>query len=474
METATGQAVAPPPVRRAGLPLRVREIVCVFALCVADVGGVFAAVGLGLLERRVFDIFIDFPVLLVSWVEMASMMSIVVLGGFLLRGVWLRRETFWETVRLTVTTVLVSMVVGVTVLYMVRVSTLAPRSLAVLSSANLVVLLPMLHGIVLWVMHRAGLWDRRVLLVAAGPELESAAADLESDFAVGFRVAARREYRGPEQDVADAGEFDGVVVSGRGIPPGELAEFVSHVQHHTRRVTVMPDLGDLPFGWGSTRFLFEQRRILMTTRNLLLEPANLVIKRTFDLIVGLLVFIPAAPLLALLALAVKLDSRGPAFLRQERLGRGGRRFRCLKLRTMVVDAEERLAEVLRDPEAKREWDTYRKLKNDPRVTRVGRFLRATSLDELPQIVNVLVGDMSLVGPRPYLPREEEDMGGSGKHILRCRPGVTGLWQISGRTEVSFEGRLALESWYVRNWSLWVDITILLRTLPAVLGRRGAH
>ena len=143
---------------------------------------------------------------------------------------------------------------------------------------------------------------------------------------------------------------------------------------------------------------------------------------------------------------------------------------------MYLNSDEILQEFLeKNPEAKKEWDKYKKLKSyDPRVTKIGKFLRATSLDELPQIFNVLKGDMSLVGLRPYLPREISDMGEYKDIILLTRPGITGLWQISGRNELTFQDRLKLDTWYVLNWSLWLDIVILFKTIKVVLNREGAY
>jgi undecaprenyl-phosphate galactose phosphotransferase len=213
------------------------------------------------------------------------------------------------------------------------------------------------------------------------------------------------------------------------------------------------------------------------SKNNLASNRRLLIKRIFDLTVGLLVFIPCLPLLFVFAGLVKLDSRGPAFFIQKRLGRNGKVFNCYKFRTMVREAEEALRLSLeKDPVLKKEWDANFKLRNDRRVTRVGRFLRKTSLDELAQIINVILGDMSLVGPRPrplyeLEGRREDELFHLG---LTVRPGITGLWQVSGRNELDFEHRVRLDAAYVRNWSLWLDISLLFRTISIVLWQKGAY
>jgi Undecaprenyl-phosphate galactose phosphotransferase WbaP len=186
-----------------------------------------------------------------------------------------------------------------------------------------------------------------------------------------------------------------------------------------------------------------------------------------------------APLLlsaaALIAFFIKLDSSGPTLYRQERIGRNGKRFQALKFRTMIVDAEAELAVCFaRDENLRLEWELNHKLKNDPRLTRVGAFLRKTSLDELPQLWNVLAGDMSLVGPRPIVAAEMEKYGRVFEDYARVRPGLTGLWQVSGRNDTDYERRIRLDRYYVRNWSVWFDIWILAKTVPVVLLGKGAY
>src|SRR5256885_17113316 len=178
-------------------------------------------------------------------------------------------------------------------------------------------------------------------------------------------------------------------------------------------------------------------------------------KRVFDAGVTFLLLLLLSPLFLLIALLIKLEDGGPVFFVQTRVGKWGRHFKMFKFRSMYLDAEQRLQELLAHNEH-REGVTF-KMKNDPRITRVGKWLRRLSFDELPQLLNVLNGDMSLVGPRPYLPNETERMGDFAATILKAPPGLTGLWQVSGRNELTFDQRLRLDEYYVRNWSLWMDI-----------------
>ena len=198
-------------------------------------------------------------------------------------------------------------------------------------------------------------------------------------------------------------------------------------------------------------------------------------KRGLDVVTALALLVFTAPLLLGIALAIRAQDGGPVLFRHTRCGRGGASFGLWKFRTMHPDAAERLAALLEgDPHAEAEWARTRKLRRDPRVTRLGRFLRRSSLDELPQLVNILRGDMSVVGPRPVMADELARYGALAPLMSAARPGVTGLWQVSGRNDLDFATRVALDADYVRRWSLARDARILLRTVPVVLLAKGAY
>ncbi|MEM7670625.1 MAG: sugar transferase [Pseudomonadota bacterium] len=209
-------------------------------------------------------------------------------------------------------------------------------------------------------------------------------------------------------------------------------------------------------------------------------PARLL-KRLVDLAATSIGVIVLSPVLLVLTVLLALE-RGPVFFSQMRVGRDGRRFYCYKFRSMRPDAERVLKEMLdSDPDARAQWETHQKLDNDPRVTTVGAFLRKTSLDELPQLFNVLLGDMSLVGPRPIIAPEVQGYPGDQAYFdspeivyyLSTTPGITGLWQVSGRSSTTHEERVRLDRWYARNWSFWLDVVILLKTFRVVLKRNGS-
>ena len=198
------------------------------------------------------------------------------------------------------------------------------------------------------------------------------------------------------------------------------------------------------------------------------------LKRATDIILASAALIFLLPVLVPIACVIKLSDGGPALYFQKRIGRGGRVFDCLKFRTMVVDAQQRLDQLLdSDPIAKAEWETSRKLRNDPRITVFGNFLRKSSLDELPQLLNIIRGDMSIVGPRPMLTCEVDMYGDHFDLYCSIRPGLTGPWQVSGRSNLSYDTRVEYTVQYVREWTYLNDFVIIARTIPAVLNSRGA-
>lgn len=259
-----------------------------------------------------------------------------------------------------------------------------------------------------------------------------------------------------------------VVILSPEVSPDELADLIRRVRGLDVQIGIVPHVVDV---YGPSVEVDDVEGITV----LGVGPATLArssrfLKRAMDVAITLPLLLLLAPLMAVIALAVKLTSPGPALYAQERVGRGGRCFRMYKFRTMVRDADEREDE-LRELSAHPVWLL---LDDDPRVTKVGRFLRRLSLDELPQLFNILKGDMSLVGPRPMPPDVDEQISGWGRRRLDLTPGVTGLWQVLGRTNIPFEEMIKLDYLYVTNWSLWQDIRLLIHTLPVVLARRGAN
>lgn len=211
-----------------------------------------------------------------------------------------------------------------------------------------------------------------------------------------------------------------------------------------------------------------------STHNLTFK-VNLIIKRIIDILFVIIVSPIVIPIMLILTIVVKVSSKGPVFYGHKRVGKNGKEFKCWKFRSMVVNADKMLDKLLAEnPEMKKEWDKDCKLENDPRVTKVGRFLRKTSLDELPQIINIFTGEMSLVGPRPVTEPELVKYGKYKDYVLSVTPGLTGMWQVSGRSDTGYEERISFDSYYIQNWSIWLDIWILIKTVWVVIKGKGAY
>ena len=332
---------------------------------------------------------------------------------------------------------------------------------------------------------RSSRWSHRVLAVGGREEVEALAAELNrepyagltvvgacmpaGDSAEGLSVPVVGSLTSVPEAAARLGVDTVAVTASRGLTSGVLKRLGWDLEGAGVDLVVAPALTDVagprvhvrPVS-GLQLLYVEQPEFTGPTR---------VVKEAFDRITAALALVTISPFLLLIAVSVRLTSSGPVIFRQVRVGRDGAMFTVYKFRTMVVDAERRLGEI---------WDGNEgngvlfKIRDDPRVTAVGRFLRRFSLDELPQLVNVVLGDMSMVGPRPALPSETEQYGRATSRRLLVKPGITGLWQVSGRSDLSWEDSVRLDLYYVENWSFAGDIQILWKTLSAVASRRGAY
>ncbi|XCE77823.1 undecaprenyl-phosphate galactose phosphotransferase [Mangrovibacter phragmitis] len=338
-------------------------------------------------------------------------------------------------------------------------------------------------------LNRLGIWKKKTIILGCGKNAREAYFALHSEEMLGFEVVAFFDESSTENSLLDCPVLKNVeyLWDTRDIKnvhfilafdsekiDQTIAWLRELSKHHCHSVTVIPSLRGLPLYNTDMSFIFSHEVMLLRINNNLAKRTSRFLKRSFDLVCASLILITTSPLLVVLWYKVTRDG-GPAIYGHQRVGRHGKLFPCYKFRSMVMNSQEVLANLLAtDPEAKAEWDKDFKLKNDPRITTVGRFIRKTSLDELPQLFNVLKGEMSLVGPRPIISAELERYDQDVDYYLMAKPGMTGLWQVSGRNDVDYETRVYFDSWYVKNWSLWNDIAILFKTVKVVLHRDGAY
>lgn len=325
---------------------------------------------------------------------------------------------------------------------------------------------------------RAGGYHRRAVLVGTGPHIEAVAHALKGSHSeihpVGFVSLTPRPENGlknfgPLEQLEERfDDIDEVLIADPDFPQDQAVELVDRCHRAGIRVRVAPSTMEIlmdrvEFVPGQTLPLFELKPPVF-------EGFDFAVKRSFDLLGAVLLLLLLSPVLVLIALAVKLTSRGTVLYRSQRPGIGGAPFACLKFRTMYADAERLQRELEHVNEA---GGAIFKIRRDPRVTPVGRFLRRWSLDELPQLFNVLRGEMSLVGPRPLPQRDYDRLEEWHRKRYLVLPGMTGLWQVSGRSELDFEELVRLDFLYLESWSVWLDLTILLKTIPAVFRQHGA-
>ncbi len=360
------------------------------------------------------------------------------------------------------------------------------------SWALVLVALPLARLFVRRKLLKAGLLAQPYVLIGRPDDVELAAAALASEPLMGYTPVAvicpepgARLVRLGQTTVAPGtltesvkaflakpGSYQIVTVLGNE-NNGWLRQITQKLMLTRDDLVIIPPLGGMPLYGMETSHFYSHDVLMLRARNNLNRKAPQAVKRALDIVGSSVILVLLSPLFAYFAWKVSRDG-GAAFFGHVRVGQKNRPFKCYKFRSMVVNAQEELQKLLAsDPAAKAEWERDFKLKNDPRVSRIGAFLRRTSLDELPQLWNVLKGEMSLVGPRPLIRDELCRYGDDVAYYLEAKPGMTGLWQVSGRSDISYASRVHFDAWYVRNWSLWFDWIILMRTVRVVLKQEGA-
>ena len=403
-----------------------------------------------------------------------------------------RRLSLWQQTEKIFEVTVYSLVFILTIMYMTETVKQVSRPFMLALGVFMFTFLTFGRHLVKKFLFAFELWQIPIVIIGAGKTAELLLKAFQEDDSLGYNVVGliddnpevspafgRIPVIGNFEQTENAIKKTGVghvVIAAPGLERGKLVELVYRLQLNSLKVTFVPDLFEIPVGTLEMETLFNEKAVLLTISNNLAQYHNLISKRLFDIVVSTLSFLFVLPVLLLIALFIRLDSPGVAIFVDKRIGKNGQIFNCYKFRTMHSNSDAVLKGYLQDnPEALTEWNQYAKLRSyDPRVTRLGKLLRKYSLDELPQFINVLKGEMSLVGPRPYLPREKEQMGYYTETIIKTRPGVTGLWQVSGRNDVTFEKRLTLDCWYIRNWSLWLDMVLLAKTIKVVFGKKGAY
>lgn len=425
-----------------------------------------------------------------------SIVTVLAIGIFWMRGHYSRRIAFWHEARQVFKYSFFLALINISALFFSNLDD--SRASTLLTWIAVPILIVSLRALVKTTFYRLGGWVRPALIIGTGQNALDCARAVESESMMGLKVAAfvasddgackvgkHLTYRDQQYPILALNDAMSWMKTDKALVPqifmaldnGQLQAnigLVGKLGRLTQHMYVVPSFRGLPLVGLETSHFFGQDMAVLWVPNNLARRGPQFIKRMFDIVVSASLLFVIAPLLAILASRV-WQSGGPVLFGHQRIGRRGEPFTCYKFRTMVPSADKVLNEVLATNAAHRaEWEKDHKLKKDPRVTKIGAYMRRTSLDELPQLWNVLKGEMSLVGPRPIVDNELVRYGEHSDYYLECRPGITGLWQISGRNDVDYAARVQLDTWYARNWSMWYDVVILLRTIRVVFARNGAY
>jgi Undecaprenyl-phosphate galactose phosphotransferase WbaP len=420
----------------------------------------------------------------------SKILGMLVICAFWYKEQYIKRRPFWEELLQIYRIILLFMIINLGVVLVMSKGSL--KVLIVSFWIIFAVFLPFMRTLTKLILVYLGIWRRKLYIVGYNDTAMQAFKLFASNYLLGYQLSAfirpDVQMHLPPQDLPapliTIAEFKlilaqeqhcEVIIALNNQELNAQVGFISFLQHNCLSVLVLPEISGLALFGAEIEHFFGNDQLFLRLNNNLARNINAAIKRCFDLIctIGLLILL--LPLMLLIAGLIKFSTGNKILYCHKRIGRYGKPFYCLKFQTMAPNSNQLLAQLLAaDPAAVIEWEQTFKLRNDPRVTALGKWLRQLSLDELPQLFNVLKGEMSLVGPRPIVEAEIKRYADGFYYYQLVTPGITGLWQISGRNDVDYHDRIRLDEWYVKNWSLWYDIVILIKTTAAVVRRSGAY
>ncbi len=380
---------------------------------------------------------------------------------FIIENIYTMRYDFWADTKRIYKGFFYSAFAIFTLLTLGKVGVEYSRSFIIIFFAVAIFLVPIFKRYAKRYLFGFNVFKKNVKIVAGSRRADIIKAEIEKNWYLGLCHSQE--------------SYEMVIIVSRSFETAKLQQIIKEHSRHTKDIYVIPYMDHLDFSHASIVDYSNIRLSAIHIENRLLSPKNTFIKYLAEKLVVLLI----SPLVFLLHIVItvliKLDSKGSVIFKQKRLGKDASTFSCYKYRTMYENGQEILDDYLvRHPEEITYYEEYHKYQDDPRITRIGSFLRKTSLDEFPQFYNILRGDMNLIGPRPYMLSEKEQIGPFHEDvILRVKPGITGLWQVSGRNELTFDQRVKLDNWYIQNWSLWIDFMIFVKTIKVVFNKVGA-
>ena len=388
------------------------------------------------------------------------LLYIVPIMMFVYENLYTQRRDFWQESYHVITALLISLVLIFAILALGKDVESFSRFVLVFAILFMMFFIPLFRNIGKKLLYKWGLWRKKARIY-------------------GCDVLIRQEvFKNAYLGYVDAGDEDAdvVFINAKDMSLEERNKLISEALAEKHEILFIPTFDEFDLTNSHIDKLQNTRTNIVYFRNRLASTYRVALQVCFNYIFSLLLLPIVLPMIGIFAFLIKKESPGPVFFIHNRVGKNGKTIPTIKFRSMYSDAQERLEKLLQEnPQIKEEWEKNFKLKEDPRITKIGAFLRQTSLDELPQIFNVLKGEMNFVGPRPVIQQElDQYYKEDAKYYFMVKPGITGLWQVSGRSDTDYEYRVKTDKWYVMNWSLWLDIVILFKTIKVVLFRQGAY
>ncbi|MEA3512977.1 MAG: exopolysaccharide biosynthesis polyprenyl glycosylphosphotransferase [Campylobacterota bacterium] len=390
-----------------------------------------------------------------------SFVVVIVFVLFYYEGIYKFRYDFWQDTFRVIRSLIIGFILTFAILSLSKTNLEYSRAFIVIYFSLSFVLLPIFKRYTKKIIFYFDGFKKDVLVVGQAESVEIFKKEISKNWYLGLKFNKK--------------SYDSVIVISKGLKQNKLSKLIDKYLHKTAEVFLVPYITDINFAHSNIMEYSNIRVNAIQIENKLLLASNILVKDIFDKVVSFLILPIFLVIHMIVVVAIRVDSKGCVWFKQHRLGKDDVDFEVYKYRTMYENSDKLLERYLENnPDEVVNYEEFHKYKNDPRITKVGKFLRATSLDEFPQIINVLKGDMSLVGPRPYMLSESEKLEKNKHLILKVKPGITGLWQVSGRNNLTFKERYELEVWYIKNWSLWADLVILIKTIKVVLGKVGAR
>jgi len=437
-----------------------KEIVAKILFIVIDLSVIAGSVVLAYTIRSDFALFAtEHNIPLENYLFFAPL-YIVVIAIFAYEGLYTKRYDFWHETRLVLKALLFGFIIVMAYLALSKTAQNYSRAVFAIAFLLMAMLIPVAKRVAKFTLFRIGIWQKPVKIYADDPFLRE---EILRNPYLGYTYAA-------SEDPTSA------FINSKNYSLDQLRQIIDQELKNNHEVNFIPLINDYDLTHSHIYALFNTRTNLIVFQNRLKSKYRQIVQTLFNYTLAILLLPLLLPIIGIIAILIKRESPGPVFFKHNRIGKDGKIIGTLKFRSMYQDAQERLEKLLEEnPEIKKEWEENFKLKNDPRVTKIGAFLRKTSLDELPQIFNVLKGEMNFVGPRPVIQQEiDQYYKEHAEYYYMVKPGITGLWQVSGRSDTDYGYRIKTDKWYVSNWSLWLDIVILFKTVKVVAKREGAY